>query len=85
MDVIRYENIRGTVHARCFGDKAREARLRWFGHVHRRDSEYVRRMLRLELPGRGPRGRPKGRCIDLMKEDMKLLGVIEEEAQDRVR
>ena len=39
----------------CFGDKAREARLRWFGHVQRRDSEYiVRRMLRLELPGRRP-------------------------------
>ncbi|KAF7660222.1 hypothetical protein LDENG_00286240, partial [Lucifuga dentata] len=38
MDRIRNEYIRGTAHVRCFGDKVREARLRWFGHVQRRDS-----------------------------------------------
>ncbi|KAF7651992.1 hypothetical protein LDENG_00102870 [Lucifuga dentata] len=80
------EYIRGTAHVRCFGDKVREARLRWFGHVQRRDSEHIgRRMLRLELPGRRPRGRPKRRFMDVVKEDMKLVGVREEEAEDRVR
>ncbi|KAK3548215.1 hypothetical protein QTP70_005165 [Hemibagrus guttatus] len=40
----------------------REARLRWFGHVQRRESEYIgRRMLDMELPGRRQRGRPKRR------------------------
>ncbi|KAF7655305.1 hypothetical protein LDENG_00057930 [Lucifuga dentata] len=77
---------RGTAHVRCFGDKVREARLRWLGHVQRRDSEHIgRRMLRLELPGRRPRGRPKRRFMDVVKEDMKLVGVREEEAEDRVR
>ena len=86
MDRIRNEYIRGTAHVRCFGDKAREARLRWFGHVQRRDSEYIgRRMLRLELPGRRPRGRPKRRFMDVVKEDMKVVGVKEKEAEDRVR
>ncbi|KAF7646447.1 hypothetical protein LDENG_00187620 [Lucifuga dentata] len=80
------EYIRGTAHVRSFGDKVREARLRWFGHVQRRDSEHIgRRMLRLELPGRRPRGRPKRRFMDVVKEDMKLVGVREEEAEDRVR
>ncbi|KAF7667879.1 hypothetical protein LDENG_00044320 [Lucifuga dentata] len=80
------EYIRGTAHVRCFGDKVREARLRWFGHVQRRDSERIgRRMLKLELPGRRPRGRPKRRFMDVVKEDMKLAGVREEEAEDRVR
>ena len=47
LDRIRNEYIRGTAHVRCFGDEAREARLRWFGHVLRRDSHYIgRRMLR---------------------------------------
>ncbi|KAF7657713.1 hypothetical protein LDENG_00023190 [Lucifuga dentata] len=42
-------------------------------------------MLRLELPGRRLRGRPKMRFMDAVKEDMKLVGVREEEAEDRVR
>ena len=84
-DRIRNEFIRGTDHVRCFGDKVREARLRWFGHVQRRESEYIGRMLRLELPGRRSRGRPKRRFMDVVREDMKLAGVREEDAEDRVR
>ena len=38
--------------------KFRKARLRWFGHVQRRDSGYIgRRILKMELPGRRQRGR----------------------------
>ncbi|KAK2899617.1 hypothetical protein Q8A73_012746 [Channa argus] len=86
MDRIRNEYIRGTAHVRCFGDKVREARLRWFGHVQRRNCEYIgRRMLRLELPGRRSRGRSKRRFMDVVREDMKLVGVSEEDAEDRVR
>ena len=68
MDRIRNEYIRGTAHVRCFGEKVREARLRWFGRVQRRDSEHIgRRMIRLERPGRRLRGRPKKRFMDVMK------------------
>ncbi|KAF7662280.1 hypothetical protein LDENG_00240050 [Lucifuga dentata] len=42
-------------------------------------------MLRLELPGRRPRGRSERRFMDAVKEDMKLVGLREEEAEDRVR
>ncbi|KAK3539714.1 hypothetical protein QTP70_012045 [Hemibagrus guttatus] len=60
LDRIRNEYIRGTAHVGRLGDKVREARLRWFGHVQRRESEYIgRRMLDMELPGRRQRGRPK--------------------------
>ncbi|KAK3517403.1 hypothetical protein QTP70_008931 [Hemibagrus guttatus] len=38
LDRIRNEYIRGTAHVGRLGDKVREARLRWFGHVQRRDS-----------------------------------------------
>ncbi|KAK3569805.1 hypothetical protein QTP86_005795 [Hemibagrus guttatus] len=36
-DRIRNEYIRGTAHVGRLGDKVREARLRWFGHVQRRE------------------------------------------------
>ncbi|KAK3531160.1 hypothetical protein QTP70_013256 [Hemibagrus guttatus] len=41
LDRIRNEYIRGTAHVGRLGDKVREARLRWFGHVQRRESENI--------------------------------------------
>ncbi|KAK3571406.1 hypothetical protein QTP86_010698 [Hemibagrus guttatus] len=86
LDRIRNEYIRGTAHVGRLGDKVREARLRWFGHVQRRESEYIgRRMLDMGLPGRRQRGRPKRRYMDGMNEDMKLVGASVEDAEDRDR
>ncbi|KAK3574608.1 hypothetical protein QTP86_011520 [Hemibagrus guttatus] len=73
LDRIRNEYIRETAHVGRLGDKIREIRLRWFGHVQRRESEYIaRRMFDMELPGRRQRGRPKRRYMDGINEDMKL-------------
>ena len=54
MDRIRNEYIRGTVLVGRFGEKTREARLRWYGHnIQRKDDGYIgRRMLRMLLPGK---------------------------------
>ena len=41
--------------------------------------------MRLELPGWGSGGRPKRRFMDVVKEDMKLVGVREKDAECRVR
>ncbi|KAK3511052.1 hypothetical protein QTP70_029380 [Hemibagrus guttatus] len=86
LDRIRNEYIRGTAHVGRLGDKVREARLRWFGHVQRRESEYIgRRILDMGLPGRRQRGRPKRRYMDVINEDMKLVGARVEDAEDRDR
>ncbi|KAK3534112.1 hypothetical protein QTP86_002221 [Hemibagrus guttatus] len=42
LDRIRNEYIRGTAHVGHLGDKVREARLRWFGHVQRRETCFFR-------------------------------------------
>ena len=85
MDRIKNEFIRGTAHVGCFGNKVREARLRWFGHVQRRDMGYIgRRMLRMEVPGKRKRGRPRRRFMDVLKEDMHVVGVKEADVEDRV-
>lgn len=73
----------GTAHVACSEGKPGEARLRRFGHVQRRDIEYTTG--RLELPGRRrPSAKPKRRFIDVVKEDMKLDGGREDDAEDRV-
>jgi len=78
--------IRGTTQTGRLGEKAREARLRWFGHVQRRDSGCVgRRMLEMELPGRRQRGRPKRRYMDAVREDMQIVGIRVEDAENRER
>ena len=84
MDKIRNEYIRGTAQVGKFGEKTREARLRWYGHLLRKDDGYIgRRMLRMELPGKRKRGRPKRRFMDVVKEDMAEVEVTEEDTVDR--
>ena len=71
MDKIRNEYIRGTAQMGQFGGKTREARLRWFGHIRRKDDGYYwENVLRMELSGKRKRGRPKSRFMDVVKEDM---------------
>ena len=84
MDKIRNEYIRGTSQVARFVEKTREARLKWYGHVLRTDDGYIgRRMLRMELPGKRKRGRPKRRFMDVVKEDMAEVEVTEEDTEDR--
>ena len=52
--------------------------LRWYGHVMRRDQEYVgRKMMEMELPGKRKRGRPKRKFLDVLKENMEEVGAKE--------
>ena len=89
MDLIRNEYIRGTAQVGRFGEKTREARLRWYGHLRRKDDGptddgYIgRRMLRMELPGKSKWGRPKRRFMDVVKEDMAEVEVTEEDTENR--
>ena len=84
MDRIRNEYIRRTAQVGRFGEKTREARLRWYGHVLRKDDGYIgRRMLRMELPRKRKRGRPKRRFMDVVKEDIAEVEVTEEDTEDR--
>ena len=42
-----------------------------------------RRMLRMELPGKRKRGRPKRRFMDVVKEDMAEVEVTVQDTEDR--
>ena len=81
---IRNEYIRSTVKVEWLGMKMREGRLRWYGHVMRRDKEYVgRKMMEMELPGKRKKGRPKRKFLDVVKKDMGEVGAKETDVEDR--
>ena len=83
-DKIRNEYIRSTVKVERLGMKMREGRLRWYGHVMKRDQEYVgRKMMEMELLGKRRRGRSKRRFIDVVKEDMGEVVAKETDVEDK--
>ena len=86
LEKVRNNKIREDTHVVRFGEKVKEARLRWFGHVLRRDEEYIgKRILRMAIPGKRKRGRPKRRYIDGIKKDMMSAGLREKDALNRER
>ena len=75
--------IRGKVKVERLEMKMREVKLRWYGHVMRRDKEYVgKKIIELELPGKRKRGRQKRRFLNLVKEDMREDGAKETDVKD---
>ena len=66
------------------GEKIEKVRLRWFGHVRRREPHHITRwvMERTE-DGKRPRGRPKKRWMDCVKGDLSWYNIEEGLALDR--
>ena len=70
----RNDDIRRILGIACITDKVREARLRWFGHVQRREEEdCVRRILEANVHGQQSRGRQRKRWIDVVKYNIVRL------------
>jgi len=73
-DKKRKDNIRRILGVACITDKVWEARLRWFGHVQRREEEdCVRRILEADVRGQQSRGRQRKKWIDVVKYSMEDL------------
>ena len=87
MDRIRNERIRGTTKVGEISKEVQESRLKWYGHVSRREDEYVgKRVMGMEVPGKRRRGRPKRRWLDSIRNDLSERGLSgEDDAQDQPR
>ena len=71
-DHVRNDDIRKKLKVENITERCRKARLRWFGHVKRRDQEYVgRKTMEMVPSGRRKRGRPKQRWMDCVNRDMR--------------
>ena len=81
---IKNEYMRGTVKIAKLGDKLRNARLRWYGHMKRREEGYMgKTMLEMAVPGRRKRGRPRRRWMDSAKGYMERVRAKEGDEVDR--
>jgi len=73
-----------TIGVVCITDKVREARLRWYGHVQRREGDdCVKRILEANVGGQRSRGRQRKRWIDVVKHNMEDLQLNVEDAEHR--
>jgi hypothetical protein len=62
----RDEYVRGSIGVASMVDNMRENRLRWFGHVMRREeTKAVRVVIKMNVERKRGRGSPKNRCIRL--------------------
>ncbi|EYC29938.1 hypothetical protein Y032_0005g2347 [Ancylostoma ceylanicum] len=62
LDRICNQNMRVRVGVAAIANKLREARVRWFGHVLRAKGDKICKIgFDLEVPEKGPKGRPKKR------------------------
>ena len=83
-DRVRNEYIRGSLKVTPISNKIKENRLRWYGHLKRREPQHpTRSILELQIPGRRARGRPKMRWKDSVKKTMEEVALTEEDTQDR--
>ena len=83
-DHMRNEDIRRIPHITPIDEVMRCGRLRWFGHVQRRDADNVTRIvINLAIPGTRRRGRPKKTWPQQLKDDMTAVGVTQDMTLDR--
>ena len=62
----------------------RQKRLRWFGHIVKRDEEVeIKKVFELKIEVRRKRGRPVKWWIDVVEEDMRKRGVVQQDAGNR--
>ncbi|XP_045494800.1 uncharacterized protein LOC123693659 [Colias croceus] len=86
LDKIKNKYIRGSFKVADIRDKMRESRLRWFGHVQRRDPEHMTQkvmfMTTVNQQKIG-RGRPPTNWTSTIKKDLMTKGLTPEAAKDR--
>ena len=83
-DRVRNEYVRASVGVDSIEDKLAQGRLRWFGHVSRKETDDdVRKVWRWDSEVKMSRGRPEQTWYRVVKKDMEKRGLVEEWAQDR--
>ncbi|KAI8498339.1 hypothetical protein Bbelb_242830 [Branchiostoma belcheri] len=78
------EQLRRRLGVHNIQDTVRYNRLRWYGHLQRMDRDrWPKRILTLDVEGPNPRGRPRRKWYDNVREDFHHLNLDKIDPQDR--
>jgi hypothetical protein len=83
-DRITSKELRQRLHVECVMDVIRRGRLRWYGHVMRKqDEDWVKKCINMDVAGKMPTGRPKLTWMDTVNSDMDRMDLMPVLALDR--
>ena len=81
--ILTNEEIYAKIKKSTITETIKLHRLRWFGHVQRMEENRIpKRVLYMNLETIRPRGRPRNRWLDEVREDRRMVGG--EEWQEKV-
>ncbi|KAL0881976.1 hypothetical protein ABMA27_001728 [Loxostege sticticalis] len=84
LDRVRNEHIRGSFKVTPVPEKLKETRLRWYGHIMRREENYsVKTVLNIETQRR-QRGRPPATWWSNVERDLKSQNLSPATTRDRI-
>ena len=79
------EELRHRIGIENVADVIRRGRLRWFGHVERKeDNDWVKACQTLEIDGNRGKGRGKKTWRQCVDEDMKILKLNKKDTDNRM-
>ena len=85
-DRLANSELRRRLGLESISEVVRRRRLRWFGHVVRKEEgDWTRKAWKWKVDGPIPRGRPRKTWDDVVVADCRQLGLTTEDAMDRTR
>ena len=85
-DRVSTVELRRRIGVEPLSDVLRRGRLRWFGHVLRKDDgDWVKKVMEYEVDGVRRRGRPRVGWRHVVDKDMRDVGLRKSDASDRAR
>ena len=84
MDRIKSKEFREKLGVAPLSEKLRGNRLRWFGHVQRKNFDSpIRRIESIIVESKRNRGRPKKTWVEQIKDNLSELRLSEDLTRDR--
>ena len=80
----RSDELSSRLGIECVENKIQRARLRWFGHVERKEeNDWIKKCTRMNVTGVVGRDAPRKTWRSCVGRDMKAMGIKERMVQDR--